>query len=779
MRWQLNNLTGSSKAPLAFSPPTGYGFDAQGTQHVIYQSLLTGAAQSDGKLHELYWSASDGWRHNPLTDNYGAALADQFSDIAGYAFQGSTQHVDYRGGSPGVVNELYWDGDGWHARQLSQDIGAPQALTGPTGLAAGNDQVIVYRAADSHPLFLWWDNGSWQHLDLTTKGAPLAFTEVTSYAAPPNGTETETTPHVIYVAVGSTLEAGPIFHVWRDSHGNWQVENVTLGLAPLASNSGRPACYVDAAGLQRVYYIGSNGTTSDGLVHLLSRDLAGNWTHAPVSTLGAPAADDSIPLAAYEFPAQGTQHVDYLAKNGRLYDLWWDNRHGWQLEDLLMAALAPTPRGGASSYIFTSQSVTTQHVDYTSEQHEVLELYWTPVPTNPQYVVDVTGDAHADLVGFGDAGVWVAFGSGQGDFKDPLLAIDNFGYSAGGWRVDRHPRFVADVTGDGAGDIVGFGDAGVWVAVSTDNGSFQSPRLAVPNFGYEAGGWRVDRHPRFMADLTGNGRADIVGFGDGGVWTALSCGDGTFEPPRLVLEDFGYVAGGWHVDRHPRLLADIDGDGRMDIVGFGDAGVYAALSNGDGTFRRPTPLLGLDDFGYVAGGWRVDRHPRFVGTIYSTEFSADPKQRAAIVGFGDGGVWIARSNGNGTFQPAQLVIQDFGYTAGGWRVDRHPRLLADLNGDGLMDMVGFGDAGVYAALSLGNGSFERPTPLLGLGDFGYSSGWRVDRNPRFLAEVTGDGRADVVGFADVGVRVSNSLGDGRFGLSWLAAADFGYVPQAW
>src|SRR5690348_13042409 len=46
MRWQLNNLTGSSKAPLAFSPPTGYGFDAQGTQHVIYQSLLPEAAQS-------------------------------------------------------------------------------------------------------------------------------------------------------------------------------------------------------------------------------------------------------------------------------------------------------------------------------------------------------------------------------------------------------------------------------------------------------------------------------------------------------------------------------------------------------------------------------------------------------------------------------------------------------------------------------------------------------------------------------------------------------------
>ena len=52
------------------------------------------------------------------------------------------------------------------------------------------------------------------------------------------------------------------------------------------------------------------------------------------------------------------------------------------------------------------------------------------------------------------------------------------------------------------------------------DGSFTAPQLVVQNFGYSAGGWRVDRHPRFLADTTGDGRADIVGFGDGGVWVA-------------------------------------------------------------------------------------------------------------------------------------------------------------------------------------------------------------------------------------------------------------------
>ncbi len=89
----------------------------------------------------------------------------------------------------------------------------------------------------------------------------------------------------------------------------------------------------------------------------------------------------------------------------------------------------------------------------------------------------------------------------------------------------------------------------------------------------EAGHWRVDRNPRLVGDLTGDGRADIVGFGDDGVWTALGNGDGTFQPPQLVLNGFGYVAGGWRVEKHPRFLADLTGTGKADIVGFGEDGV--------------------------------------------------------------------------------------------------------------------------------------------------------------------------------------------------------------
>ena len=62
----------------------------------------------------------------------------------------------------------------------------------------------------------------------------------------------------------------------------------------------------------------------------------------------------------------------------------------------------------------------------------------------------------------------------------------------------------------------------------------------VGNFGYNAGGWRVDRHPRLLGDTTGDGRKDIVGFGNAGVYVSRQLADGSFEAPGLVITNFGF-----------------------------------------------------------------------------------------------------------------------------------------------------------------------------------------------------------------------------------------------
>ena len=101
------------------------------------------------------------------------------------------------------------------------------------------------------------------------------------------------------------------------------------------------------------------------------------------------------------------------------------------------------------------------------------------------------------------------------------------------------------------------------------------------------------------------GFADIVGFGQSGV---VIVRDDVSAQSATMIDDFGFSAGGWRIDKHVRLVADVTGDKRADIVGFGDGGVLVSSNNVNNTYIKPVKLV-LADFGYTAGGWRVDKAP--------------------------------------------------------------------------------------------------------------------------------------------------------------------------
>jgi hypothetical protein len=51
----------------------------------------------------------------------------------------------------------------------------------------------------------------------------------------------------------------------------------------------------------------------------------------------------------------------------------------------------------------------------------------------------------------------------------PRLIINNFGYFAGEWSIKFHLHLVADITGDGMGDVVDFGNNGVIISLNDNN----------------------------------------------------------------------------------------------------------------------------------------------------------------------------------------------------------------------------------------------------------------------------------------------------------------------
>ena len=333
--------------------------------------------------------------------------------------------------------------------------------------------------------------------------------------------------------------------------------------------------------------------------------------------------------------------------------------------------------------------------------------------------------------------------------KDAQLLLTEFTTNDGWLDFDRVPRSLADIDGDGTADIAGFGDDGVHVSLNDGTGTFAPSTLVLPTFGAVAGGWSSeDRYPRHLADVTGDGRADIIGFGDNGVYVAKANASGSFEAASLELGNFGVVAGGWSTDdRNPRELADVNGDGLADIVGFGDNAVYVALAQADGSFGRVA--VALAGFGAVEGGWTSnDKYPRRLADI-------NGDGRADIVAFGDNAVFVALGTAEGTFGARMQTITAFGYIAGGWTGnDRFPRQLGDVNGDGCADIVAFGEQGAYVALADGRGSFSSTT--LALDDFGSRDGWWSNEVfNRQVVDIDGDNRAEVVGFGDVGVFTSD------------------------
>ncbi|MDC0721004.1 FG-GAP repeat domain-containing protein [Nannocystis bainbridge] len=288
--------------------------------------------------------------------------------------------------------------------------------------------------------------------------------------------------------------------------------------------------------------------------------------------------------------------------------------------------------------------------------------------------------------------------------------------------------------------------------------SFAAPEPWLDDFGVAAG-WRVERHPRLLGDVDGDGRDDIVGFGEQGVLVALSNGD-RFGEPEPWVDNYSY-SNGWRVDKHPRFLVDMNADDRADIVGFGAGGVFVSLSTGSAFLP---PKLWIDQF-TITRGWRIDRHPRFLADV-------DADDRPDIVGFGNGGVHVARSTG-AAFEPSALWLDDLGYEQG-WRVDRNPRQVADVDADGRADVIGFGDDGVFVARAADD---RFTAAALWLTDFGNDQGWRPDQHLRLLGDVDGDDRPDIVGFGASSTLLSFAR-SGRFTGATRALDEFA-PAQGW
>ena len=296
----------------------------------------------------------------------------------------------------------------------------------------------------------------------------------------------------------------------------------------------------------------------------------------------------------------------------------------------------------------------------------------------------------------------------------------------------------------GSADIVGFGRKNVLIMRNGIRREIinASTKLTLQD------GWSNEKHIRTLGDTTGDGHLDLIGFGDTGVFVSRNNGDNTFQSASMIHGDLSYNMG-WRADLHPRFAVDLWNRGFVDFVGWGKGGLSVTKNNGDGTFQDLSRCI-LYEYGYEAG-WRADLHIRLF-----VDLTGDGVKD--VIAFGDKDVSVCLGTKEGVFKAKQSVIDTDLSIQHNWHTNKHPRLLGDITGDGKPDIVGFGEKGVTVALSKGDGTFD--TPKLTLDDFSYEKGWRIEKHLRFLADMNGNGRLDIVGFGDKGVIVSFSNGDG-------------------
>jgi Insecticide toxin TcdB middle/N-terminal region len=347
------------------------------------------------------------------------------------------------------------------------------------------------------------------------------------------------------------------------------------------------------------------------------------------------------------------------------------------------------------------------------------------------------------------------------------------GVSCVGAMSGSYPRLVMDMNGDGRADILGIGATAIYVSLGTGSG-FTGPQTWL-NCSFTANcagsGFNDDNvYPRYVVDVNGDGLPDIVGFGGSDVYVSLNTGTGFSGPQAWLHCSFTVTCGGWTDNtNYPRFLMDVNGDGLADIVGFSGDHVYVSLNTGSG-FAGPQAWL-YCSFTLTCGGWPNDAavYPRWLIDVNGDHLPD-------IVGISGNDVLVSLNTGTGFATPQTWLHCSFTPTCGGWPSDTgYPRYLIDVNGDGLPDLVGFSGANVYVSLNTGSG-FGGPQVALSCSFTISCAGW-TDNNvfPRIMTDLNGDGLADIAGFGANGVNVSLVSGPGKPDLLTSVTTGMGIV----
>lgn len=178
----------------------------------------------------------------------------------------------------------------------------------------------------------------------------------------------------------------------------------------------------------------------------------------------------------------------------------------------------------------------------------------------------------------------------------PTIAATSHGSTVLELEDDNTRVALRDLDGDGRRDLVFVGPAGLRIRLQNDLGGFHAERGALD--GAVPFGWPSDHLAWCLADLDGDGTVELVVLGGDGVVSAHSAGAAGFSEGRVVLESQCYLP---HGLTRMGFARDVNVDGRIDLVLPGAGEYRIHLRDADGMYADAI-RIGFDvDVRYQVG----------------------------------------------------------------------------------------------------------------------------------------------------------------------------------
>ncbi len=503
-----------------------------------------------------------------------------------------------------------------------------------------------------------------------------------------------------------------------------------------------PVTFARAADVQMM-----SGTTNQGTISGVERNSDGSLTQHTFTGTTANNTQTSTPQFQQTFtscsgrnPTTPTPPINYrlLAE-----------QRGTAAGNPIFTDLTNTGRSTAVGVNPYSQDPTKLQVWNAAANRTPGPKFSYDVPANPQKIIaaDFNNDGKQDILVLS---VGVA-GSNQGVVSIFLGNGDGTLGTRRDINVGNNPQSATtyDFNGDNKLDIAVVNATSNTMMILNGNGdgTFQAP-FTVPDVVTKGqpgtgikGGTAADESvgPRAVAvaDINKDGKPDMVLGHNDGVDIRLGNGNGTFQAAIHLVRGFvaTFVATG-----------DLNKDSNADIVvsSSNSATVTVLLGNGNGTFRTPFSYVTREHAGaFFVSDFDWDGNPDVV-------FAAGHPD-ALVAASGDTNITVLYGRGDGTlYGTPAVVLPSLGeFTVGNFNNDAVPDVVATAP-----LVAGTPNAtGLYVALNNGAGTLVAQTPI-------SVGGLQLSRIAS--GDFNGDGKRDVAVTAGNTIQVLTGTGTGTF-----------------